>query len=412
MSAQEYLSADDAAAYLGVSKQTLYAYVSRGLVASEPGGDSRTRARRYSRTQLDRLRGARDDRRGPGRGALRGGTPVLETGITERDPVAGTLTYRGHDAIELSRHASFEEVAALLWTGSLGEAEALFAGAGASAAAGPGEPAAPAPRRRPVAASRFAEAPGIADRLYACLVRERARQPLTLAPADAATLRGAASTVAALFDAAGAAPAGTHAGAPLATRLAAGWGATSPAAAEDVRAALVLAADHGLATSTFAGRCVASADAPVANVLLAALCALEGRRHGGHTPMAESLLAEVEREGVAALRRALRRDGLLPGFWGGGYYDGDPRGRELLDRLGLGRRDPVTRAVEFAAGHGLHPTIDLGLAATARAHRLPDGAAFALFALGRSAGWVAHALEQAATGTMIRPRAVVTGPAQ
>ena len=60
MSAQEYLSADAAADYLGVSKQTLYAYVSRGLVSSEPGADSRTRARRYPRQQLDRLRRERD----------------------------------------------------------------------------------------------------------------------------------------------------------------------------------------------------------------------------------------------------------------------------------------------------------------------------------------------------------------
>lgn len=405
MSAQEYLSADAAASYLGVSKQTLYAYVSRGLLHSEPGGDSRTRARRYSRVQLDRVRSQRDVRRGPGRGALRGGTPVLETGITERDPVAGTLLYRGRDAVELSRTASFEQVAALLWTGGTDGADALFAPAAPAGRAAARGRAAGAARTAATPSTRFAEAPGIADRLYACLVRERARQTLTLASGDAATLRAAAATVTALFDAAGARGDG-----PLATRLARGWG--SLAAADDLRAALVLAADHGLATSTFTARCVASADAPVANVLLGALCALEGRRHGGHTPLAEQLVAAVEREGIGAAKRALARDGYLPGFWGGGYYDGDPRGRELLARVSPPRRDAVARLAALAAEHGLHPTVDLGLAAVARAHRLPRGSAFALFALGRSAGWIAHALEQAQTGALIRPRAVVTGPGQ
>lgn len=401
MSAQEYLSAADAAIYLGVSRQTLYAYVSRGLVASEPGGDSRTRARRYPRQQLDRLRGQRDDRRLPGRGALRGGTPVLETTITERDPVAGTLAYRGHDAIELSRHASFEEVAALLWAGSATEADAIFAGAAARAT-----PAAAASgARRPVAATRFAEAPRIVDRLYATLVAERGRDPLSLANADLTTLRGAAATVAALFAAAGA-----RGGGPLATALAHGWTGARPGApaADDIRAALVLCADHGLATSTFTARCIASTDAPIPNVLLGGLCALEGRRHGGHTLRAWQLLADVERDGVAACRRTLQRDGLLPGFWGGGYNDGDPRGRELLARLKPARRDAVARTVAFAAERGLHPTVDLGLAALARAHGLADDAAFALFALGRTAGWIGHALEEARTGTLIRPRAVVT----
>ncbi len=398
MSVQEYLSAAAAADYLGVSKQTLYAYVSRGLVSSEPGVDSRTRARRYPRQQLDRLRGQRDDRRLPGRGAPRGGVLVLETGITERDPIAGTLAYRGHDAIELSRTASFEEVAALLWTGSAGGAEVIFGALPVQAPTG---------RRRTAAPGRFAEAPRIVDRIYAALVAERARAPLSLSAADLTTLRGAAATVAALFEAAGA-----QGGGPLADALARGWAgsgtATGSRLADDVRAALVLCADHGLATSTFAARCVASTDAPIPNVLLGALCALEGRRHGGHTMLAQQLLADVERDGVAVCRRTLERDGLLPGFWGGGYRDGDPRGRELLARLRPARRDAIGRTLAFAAERGLEPTVDFGLAALARTHELPEGAAFALFALGRCAGWVAHALEEARSGALIRPRAVVT----
>src|SRR5205085_11958969 len=88
-----------------------------------------------------------------------------------------------------------------------------------------------------------------------------------------ATLRAAAHTISALFDALGARGRDT-----LAERLARGWRAPS---AEDLQAALVLCADHELNASAFTARCVASTDAPLHHVLPAAPCALEGRRHGG-----------------------------------------------------------------------------------------------------------------------------------
>lgn len=59
---------------------------------------------------------------------------------------------------------------------------------------------------------------------------------------------------------------------------------------------------------------------------------------------------------------------------------------------------------------GERPTLDFGLVAVARALGLPAGAALALFAVGRSVGWIAHALEQYADGRMIRPRARYVGP--
>src|SRR5438874_2455291 len=105
------LNAEEAAGYLGVSKQTLYAYVSRGLVASEP---SAGRERRYPRWSLDELKARRGERRNAAAGALRWGTPVLESALTLID--RGRLFYRGHDAVELSRRATFEEVASLLWS--------------------------------------------------------------------------------------------------------------------------------------------------------------------------------------------------------------------------------------------------------------------------------------------------------
>ncbi len=48
---------------------------------------------------------------------------------------------------------------------------------------------------------------------------------------------------------------------------------------------------------------------------------------------------------------------------------------------------------------------DCALAALSEAHALPDDAAFAIFAIGRMTGWTAHAIEQASSRNIIRPRA-------
>jgi citrate synthase len=370
----QYLTAQEAAEYLGVSRATLYAYVSRGLVASEPG---RGRERRYSLESLDA-------RRRGGAGLLGSGAPVLDSSLTliDRD----RLWYRGRDVRELSRTASVEEVACLLWTGSTGGARDLF-------------PRASSPPSKRVKGT-------LADRLVACLVEERAQHPVTLGRPGTPTLRSAAATVSALFDAAGAVGSGS-----LAKRLARGWSATKTS---DIRAALILCADHELNTSAFTVRCVASTDAPIQNALLAGLCALEGRRHGGVTREVDDLLDDVERLGVdPACRRWLGRTGRLPGFTAavGVYPGGDPRALELLRRLALPPEAPAAQAIAFAETIGALPTIDLALCSLARKAALPPDAAFGLFALGRSVGWVAHALEEAASGSLIRPRARYTGPA-
>jgi citrate synthase len=378
-----YLNAEEAAAFLGVSRPTLYAYVSRGLVASEPGEETSGRARRYPRRALESLRAQRDERREPSRGALRGGAPVLESAVSLID--GERLWYRGVDACELARSATLEHVACLLWTGSTEGAEAAF----------------PRSSSRPAGRTTGSAA----DRLIACLVRERERHPLSLAEASPATVRAAGATVSALFDAVGARGRGT-----LTERLARGW--RTPLA-DDLRTALILCADHGLATSTFTARCVASTDAPLYNVLLAALCALEGRRHGGAAVgEIDDLLDEVERVGAKrACSRVLARTGRLPGFGGNRVYaGGDPRAEELLRRLSLAASDPAARTIAFARGLGEAPSLELALAALARRVGQARDGAFALFALGRSLGWIAHALEAASLGTLIRPRARYVGP--
>jgi citrate synthase len=372
------VSAKEAAGYLGVSKRTLYAYVSRGLLVSEPAAG---REHRYPLWSLEELKTRRAERRQPAVGAPRWRTPVLESALTLID--RGQLFYRGRDAVELSRTATFEEVASLLWSGSTDGAADLFPSSSHGRARG-----------------------AVADRLVACLVEERARHPFSLAEPTQATLRAAGVTVAALFEATGANGRGT-----LAERLGRGWHVA--AADDDLRAALILCADHELNASAFTARVVAATDAPLPNALLAALCALEGRRHGGVSREVADFLDEVERVGARRpCERALAQRGWAPGFWGDHalYPHGDPRAAELLRRLDLPARDPAAKAIAFMGELGGAPTIDLALTALARRARLPHDGAFALFALGRSAGWIAHALEAAAGGTLIRPRARYVGP--
>ena len=114
----EWLDADAATRLLDVSRATLYAYVSRGFVRSEPAA-GRPRERRYAREDVERLRTRAEERRNPEKAAahaLRWGVPILESSITLI--ADGKLYYRGQDAGELARTRSLEEVAALIWCGS------------------------------------------------------------------------------------------------------------------------------------------------------------------------------------------------------------------------------------------------------------------------------------------------------
>ncbi|HEV8630378.1 MAG TPA: citrate/2-methylcitrate synthase [Thermoanaerobaculia bacterium] len=402
-----YLTAPAAAALLGVTLPTLYAYVSRGLLASEPAPGT-TRARRYRREEVERLCARRELRQHPEEAAPRAlawGEPVLDSALTLID---GTrLFYRGRDAIELSRGLRVEEVAALLWTGDEAAAGSLF-----PRGAGRGE------------ASLLATLRG---RRLSPVERLQALLPLAAAADGAAwDLRpeGVTRCGARILRLATAAIAGR---APhregIAATLAAAWrldgkvrrGARDPRPA--LSAALVLSADHELNVSTFAARCVASAAATPWDAVAAGLAALKGARHGGQAHRMQALLREAAATSPTdAVADWLRRGESLPGFGHRLYPAGDPRGAELLAVAGrvaartadLAPVRALAAAVQEVTGDP--PNVDLGLAALAAALRLPAGGAQALFALGRTIGWVAHAIEEYGRGRLIRPRARYVGP--
>lgn len=398
-----WMTAQDAAAELGVTLATLYAYASRGLLHSEPV-PGEPRARRYPREDVLRLKERKELRKEPERAvpkALSWGTPVLESAITLVE--GGRLYYRGRDAVALARSRSVEEVAALIWTGDPDDAAGLFAG--------------PAPELPP-AATAFLKKTDLSP-------VERCQVILPLAGAgDAAAWDLRPASVAAtgsriLRLLARIAAGGSGSGKGIAETLQKGWAPGRPETIGPISAALILTADHELNVSAFTARCVASAAAAPYDVVTAALAALKGARHGGHTQRMEAIFREAGTAERArqTLADRLRRGEEIPGTGHSLYPEGDPRGKALLDLAA--EAAPGSPAVALAQTLaeavrellGEHPNLDFGLVALARALELPADTPLALFALGRTIGWIGHAIEEYAANRLIRPRAAYVGEA-
>jgi citrate synthase len=427
------LGTEEVARRLGVKRETVYAYVSRGLLERHPA--SGPHDSQFDPEQVERLaaRARRPDRSS----ALE---VVVETELTLLDP-AGRLSYRGRDAIELARFRTFEEVVALLWDGApptpwgLDEDRAAAVEA-LGAALGPDAP--DVERIATVVATLGAHDPerdsrdptsvrragaGVFAGTLTTLDRGRPNQPrpargrLTppIAPVRSTALEGA--------------PERTTAG--VAERL---WGVLAERdakpRAEQVKAleaALVLLADHELAASTFAARVAASTWAGPYRVILAGLGPLGGALHGGAGAAVEALLDEVAAgaDPGAAIDARLAA-GPVPGFGHRVYRDRDPRADHLLDRLAADRGRPssamgpqrstaldaASALLDAAAERGLPaPNVDFALATLGRADGLRTGSSATIFTVARIAGIVAHALEEYEHRLRFRPRASYVGPA-
>jgi citrate synthase len=400
MREERYLSSGQAAEELGVNLATLYAYVSRGMVRSE-AGEGKGRNRRYRAEDVRRLKERRERRRDPDRtveSALHWGTPVLESGITMID--GGGLYYRGRDVVDLAEKNSIEEVAALIWGGDETMAPALF------------PPGMSGPSRRILSVMDSVAGLTPVELFQVLLPVAAVEDPAAYDLRPGAVARTGARILRLMTDvAAGESVLG------LAATLQRGWSSGDPEAESLLGSALVFCVDHELPVSTFAARCVASSEATPYAVVLAGLAALGGVKHGGEIELVEAFLREVEGAGDAraVISGRLRMGERIPGFGHSLYPEGDPRGAGLL-RLTAGAY-PESIAVALSdrvAGEMLRlmdgrPTIDFALATVARTLELPPGGAVALFALGRTVGWIGHAIEQYRSGFLIRPRARYVG---
>jgi citrate synthase len=395
-----FLTARQASDALGVTRATLYAYTSRGQLRSEPVS-GRPRERRYYRQDVERLKERKEARRDPAKAAAHGlhwGGPVLESGITLIHN--GKLYYRGHDAIAMAATSSVEDVAALLWAADETDRKRLF------------------------------ERPSVLSLRQLARLRTCAREPLTLiqaalpiaAAADLASydLRPAAvrQTGARIIRLLTTIVARREGRDPAHLALQTAWAPKRAAVAEVIRTALILCADHELNVSAFTARCAASAGASPYDVVSAAMATLKGYKHGGAADRVLALAAEAEtsKRARTLVANRLRRGESLPGFGHPLYPSGDPRAALLMRLAEASGNEPAWRPFRHLRKVGWEllndlPNLDFGLAAVTLTYRLPSQAPLLLFALGRTIGWIAHAIEEYASGQLIRPRARYSGPA-
>jgi citrate synthase len=383
-----YLNAREAAAELNVSRATLYAYVSRGLIRSDAVEGSRSR--RYRADDVRNMRARKSAAGDPeDRAGYHYAGPLLDSAITLIDD--GKFFYRGRDAVAMARAATLEAVAGLLWRT---EGFDPFVDSSSPLTLPP-------------------MPPGIA-RCQAAL----AAAGETDVKAYNLETKAVARTGARVLHLLTACFAGEDAGdLPIHEHLARSWG--DEAGADLIRAALVLCADHELNASTFTVRCVASTRATPYGAVLAGLAALQGPRHGGMTSQVKAMFEEIDNgpDVETTVLNRLRRGERLPGFGHPLYENGDPRWtlmRELLlrdcaDATALSQLLELSEAGETVTG--LKPNLDFATVSLQRCRGLPDFAPMAIFAIGRCVGWIAHAQEQYRRRELIRPRARYVGEA-
>jgi citrate synthase len=382
MPGQDWIATEEARARLGVRAQTLYAYVSRGRVQVRPDpADPRRSLYRAADIAALSQRKARSRKVSDvAAGAIAWGEPVLASEITT--VAGGRLFYRGRDAIKLAESETLESVARLLRGG---------------------HGAALKRTERPVPP----QAPDMQTRAFLALAVRAGRDP----PARGRNPLALAVEAATLLDVLTDAVAGEVGGGAIHNRLSFAWGLGPGGPAADlIRRCLVLVADHELNASAFAARVAASTGASLAAAALAGLATLVGPRHGMATAAVRTFAAEAARLGpAAAIGARLAEDRVLPGFGHQLYPDGDPRAAALLEQF-----DPPRELAELKQAirreTGLEPNVDFTLVAACEALKLPPDAPFALFAVARCAGWIAHAIEQGQTDALIRPRARYVGP--
>lgn len=374
---------------MGVSRATLYAYVSRRGIRSVSVEGSRERL--YWKSDVLRAKG------GKGRSPKQDkSAPSLESSISFIGPSA--LYYRGVDAVALAEDATLEQAVALLW--GMAEDE-LFT------------PRLPVFSERVRQILALMDDAGGIDRAIATLPLIEAANPRSYDFSPAGLTATGVDVLRSLTaitlrcDAPVSAPIHVQIGERLG--LSSDW-------RDFARRLLVLSADHGFEPSSHAVRSVASIGVSPYRSVTAGLLLASGRRTQlGRIEGLERLLDEIcSGDAEGAILRRLREGERLPGFGFHPYVDGDPRAHALLRQLDviLDRNELLSKlkaAIQIVHDAlGLWP--DYALIAQFSSRYLLDDKRDSLFIIGRCAGWIAHAIEQYRTGEAMRPQSLYTGP--
>jgi len=413
---EDYVSRTEAIALLGVKADTLYSYVSRGLIRRLRHPNNRHSL--YFKEDIEKIRARSDARRSEGvvaAGAIRyGGEPVIATSITEITP-AGQL-YRGRSAIELAEQAaSFEAVAELLWSGIFIDDSTVW------------KLDPPQQKFQALAASmgKLRAGANIHELLSILTLglgmsrgslSERVNQGIT------ATLEGRqliqALTGCFAFLSGKQAYRPFKEGESVAKAMARSLGiASSPQTLRVLNAALVLSADHELSPATFSARIAASSEADMHSCIAAAICTHSGTRIARACDQLEDVFSKMATK-ASLVKKVLpseKTSRAIPGFNHPIYPKGDPRANCLL-RI-IKENIPLTKRLEniydfldvAARQYQIYPRIEMAIVVMAAALGLPPKSAAGMYTFGRTAGWVAHVIEQRLTGYLIRPRAKFIG---
>ncbi|MFD7706056.1 citrate synthase [Streptomyces sp. NPDC059785] len=379
------LTTRETADLLGVKPETVYAYVSRGLLGSrrDPGGRGST----FDAKEVEAL--ARRNRREVSGGSGTGGELSVRTRITLIDK--DRYYFRGVDATELAARHSYEEIAEWLWTGRLRPGVTFTAPEASVAVA-----------RRAVQA--LPEHSGPTDRLRVAAIAAATADPLRFDLSEDVVLGTARALIPTLVHALPPLRHDHRDEGPLARRL---WARLTGRLPDEkslrvLDLALGLLVDHDLAASTLAVRVAASARAHAYAAVSAGLGVIEGPLHGAASGLAHRLLLDVLDSGdaVPVIAEELRAGRRIPGLGHRLYPGEDPRARALFAALEdlpeaasalAAARDIVATAARRTS---LHANVDLALAVLTVASGMPASAGETVFAVARTAGWIAHALEE------------------
>ncbi|MFF1298655.1 MULTISPECIES: citrate synthase [unclassified Streptomyces] len=379
------LTTKEAAELLGVKPETVYAYVSRGQLGSRrvPGGRGST----FDAKEVQAL--ARRNRRDSGGSPGSGGELSVRTRITLID--TDRYYFRGVDATELAARHCYEEIAEWLWTGRMLPGTTFTAPDTSVSVA-----------RRAVDALPEHTSP--TDRLRVAAIAAATADPLRFDLSESAVLGTARILIPTLVAALPPVRIGHRDEGSLAERLWARLSARKPdeASLRALDTALGLLVDHDLAASTLAVRVAASARAHAYAAVSAGLGVLEGPLHGAASGLAHRLLLDVLDRGDAGpvIADELRAGRRIPGLGHRLYPGEDPRARALFGLLEeIPRAAPALAAardvVATTARHTpLHANVDLALAVLTASSGMLATAGETIFAVARTAGWIAHTLEE------------------